>query len=78
MQKRQCFIKLWSLVAVLCLSSGNLYAADAPAPQASASKVQGATVKVSGTVLDELGEGIPGASVKLKGGSKGAITDIDG
>ena len=52
MQKRQCFIKLWSLVAVLCLSSGNLYAADAPAPQASASKVQGATVKVSGTVLD--------------------------
>lgn len=78
MQKPQCFLKLWSLVAVLCLSSGNLYAADAPAPQAAASKVQGPTVKATGTVLDELGEAIPGASVKIKGGAKGAITDIDG
>ncbi len=78
MLKRQCFLKLWSLVAVLSLSAGNAFAVGVPEPQAKASVVQGTTVKVSGTVLDELGEGIPGASVKLKGGSKGAITDIDG
>ncbi|MDE5555752.1 MAG: TonB-dependent receptor [Muribaculaceae bacterium] len=78
MQKRQCFLKLWSLAAVLCLSYGNIYAADAPEPQASKSSVKGVVTKVTGTVLDELGEGIPGASVKLVGGSKGAITDIDG
>ena len=63
---------------MLSLSAGNAFAVGVPEPQAKASVVQGTTVKVSGTVLDELGEGIPGASVKLKGGSKGAITDIDG
>ena len=78
MQKRQCFLKLWSLVAVLCLSFGNVYAADAPAPQAKTSKVSGPTVKVSGTIVDETGEGIPGAFVKLSGSSKGVVTDIDG
>ena len=78
MQKRQCFLKLWSLAALLCLSYGNVYAADVPEPQASTSSVKGAVTKVTGTVIDELGEGIPGASVKLVGGSKGAITDIDG
>lgn len=78
MLKRQCFLKLWSLVAVLCLSFGNVYAADAPDPQASTSKVSGPTIKVSGTIVDELGEGIPGAFVKLKGSTKGVVTDIDG
>lgn len=78
MLKRQCFFKLWSLVAVLCLSLGNAYAADAPAPQAKTSSVSGPTVKVAGTILDELGEGIPGAFVKLTGSSKGVVTDIDG
>ena len=78
MLKRQCFFKLWSLVAVLCLSLGNAYAAAAPAPQAKTSSVSGPTVKVAGTILDELGEGIPGAFVKLTGSSKGVVTDIDG
>lgn len=63
---------------MLCLSFGNVYAADAPAPQAKTSKVSGPTVKVSGTILDELGEGIPGAFIKLSGSSKGVVTDIDG
>lgn len=33
---------------------------------------------VKGKVLDENGEGIPGASVKVKGTTTGTITDIDG
>ncbi len=33
---------------------------------------------VKGKVLDEKGEGIPGASVKVKGTTTGTITDIDG
>ncbi len=78
MQKRQRFLTLWSLAALLSLSTGSVYAADAPAPQAATSKVQGPVVKATGTVVDELGEGIPGASVKLVGSTKGVITDIDG
>lgn len=79
MQKRQCFLRLWSIVAVIALSMGFMaYAADSPAPQASTSKVQGPVIKVSGIVSDETGEGLPGASVKIKGSSKGVMTDIDG
>ncbi len=78
MLKRQCFFKLWCLAALLGLSPSGLLASENPSPQAAASKVQGVLSKITGTVLDELGEGIPGASVKLKGGSKGAITDLDG
>lgn len=37
-----------------------------------------AQVAVRGTVKDETGEGIPGASVQVKGTSQGTITDIDG
>ena len=33
---------------------------------------------VRGHVLDEKGEGIPGASVTIKGGTAGTVTDIDG
>lgn len=78
MQKRQCFLRLWSLAALLSLTAGSLYAEPAPSPQAATSKVQGQVVKVSGIVEDETGEGLPGASVKLKGGSKGVMTDVDG
>lgn len=33
---------------------------------------------LSGKVLDEKGEGIPGASVQVKGSTTGSVTDIDG
>ena len=33
---------------------------------------------VKGTVKDNLGEGVPGASVQVKGTSQGTITDLDG
>lgn len=35
-------------------------------------------VKVSGTSTDENGEGVPGATVKVKGDAKGVMTDVDG
>ena len=37
-----------------------------------------AQTEVTGTVLDELGEGAIGATVVEKGTSNGAMTDIDG
>lgn len=37
-----------------------------------------AQVLVRGTVKDNLGEGVPGASVQVKGTSQGTITDLDG
>ena len=39
---------------------------------------QGATVKVSGRVLDDMGMPLPGATLQLIGSSKGVITDNDG
>lgn len=35
-------------------------------------------VTVTGKVLDDQGEGIPGVSVQIKGTNSGAITDVDG
>lgn len=37
-----------------------------------------AQVPVKGTVKDVLGEGVPGASVQIKGAAQGTITDLDG
>lgn len=37
-----------------------------------------AQVLVKGTVKDNLGEGVPGASVQIKGTSQGTVTDLDG
>lgn len=37
-----------------------------------------AQVLVKGTVKDNLGEGVPGASVQVKGTSQGTITDLNG
>lgn len=78
MLKRQSIFRLCCLAATLSLAPCGIFAADVPAPQSNTSKVQGPVTKVSGIVVDETGEGIPGASVKLVGGSKGAMTDIDG
>jgi len=38
----------------------------------------GQNLKISGVVNDDLGVGLPGASVTLKGTDRGVITDIDG
>lgn len=36
------------------------------------------SINVTGTVLDELNEGLPGASVSVKGTNQGTVTDLDG
>ena len=45
---------------------------------AMASVQQGQTIKVSGQVVDQDGEALIGATVKIKGAQTGVITDFDG
>lgn len=78
MLKRQCFFRLWCLITVMSLLPCRVSAADASEPQSAASKVQEPVAKVSGVITDENGEGIPGAAVKIKGDSRGAMTGVDG
>lgn len=51
--------------------------AVSPTP-AMAAVTQSPTIKVRGQVVDEQGEPMPGANVKVKGGTGGTITDLDG
>lgn len=41
-------------------------------------KIQPAEIKVSGTVTDEKGSGLPGVSILIKGASLGTLSDISG
>lgn len=43
-----------------------------------ASVTQAKTIKVSSLVVDEQGNPLIGATVKVKGSNKGAVTDLDG
>lgn len=44
----------------------------------SASLLSMAQIPVSGVVVDEKGESLPGVNVQIKGQNKGTVTDIDG
>ena len=46
--------------------------------EAKASVQQDQTIKVSGQVVDQDGETLIGATVKIKGAQTGVITDFDG
>ncbi|WP_295730960.1 TonB-dependent receptor [uncultured Muribaculum sp.] len=63
-------------MATAAMLGGAPMAAEAAAAPATAS--QAADVTVRGTVVDATGEPIIGASVMIKGTSKGAATDLDG
>lgn len=58
----------------LCAFSGmTVY----PTP-AMATVTQSPTIKVRGQIVDEQGEPMPGATIRVKGGQGGTITDLDG
>ena len=62
--------------AMLCFGTlGGLTLCPATA---NASVQQDQTIKVSGQVVDQSGEALIGATVKVKGAQTGAITDFDG
>jgi len=70
MRKQVVFSALLSLSAI-----GGL--AISPVP-AMAEVAQAKTIKVSGQVVDQSGEPLIGATVKLKGANSGSVTDFDG
>lgn len=76
-----CFRKklYWSLFLSLCMlwGSANELMASESSARRSISAQQGKK-ELTGTVVDEKGESIPGASVMLKGTSTGTMTDMDG
>ncbi|MDE6239408.1 MAG: TonB-dependent receptor [Muribaculaceae bacterium] len=78
MLKRQSILRLWCMTAALSLMPCGMYATDTSAPQTQASKVSGPVTKIVGTVIDEIGEGVPGAVIKVKGDSRGVMTGVDG
>ena len=55
-----------------------LGAAATSAFAAPVQAVQNDNVTISGQVVDENGEGVPGAGIVVKGSTNGTITDIDG
>ncbi len=63
MMKRGKLIHLFGLWALLLLLPGQIFAQN---------------LRVEGTVLDELGEGLIGAGVLIQGTRTGTVTDMDG
>ena len=61
--KRKKLTHLFGLVALMLLISGQTFAQN---------------LHVQGKVLDELGEGLIGAGVVIKGTMQGTVTDVDG
>lgn len=81
MLKKQCLLRLCSAAALLCVSAAGINAADAPVAAPQTTDTQQAQSKgrvITGKVVDETGEGIPGATVIVKGSPRGVMTDFDG
>ncbi|MDR2919460.1 MAG: TonB-dependent receptor [Tannerella sp.] len=65
-------------LAGLFLLSLNLQAKAGLKNEVGSFNQQNQTVKISGTVIDETGETMPGVNVVVKGTTQGTITDVDG
>lgn len=65
---------LFSVMLSLCAMGGMMVY---PTP-AIATVAQSPAIKVRGQVIDEQGEPLTGATVRIKGGQGGTITDVDG
>ena len=63
---------LMALAAGLTLTPQEMYAVQAT------QGVQQSVGKITGTVVDESGEAVIGATIKVKGANSGAISDLDG
>lgn len=80
MESKKCFSKILSsgtlagMIALSMLAYGN--AAYAASPEVTVQAQQ--TKKITGTVVDEAGEPVIGATVRQKDSSNGTVTDIDG
>lgn len=76
-KKGQGYPKAWKILCLcVCLGYAGYSYAEVNPTAVAAIEQQGQQVK--GTVVDENGEPIIGASVAVKGGITGTITDIDG
>lgn len=71
-----CKMRKQLFSAMLCLGAmSGLTICPTPV---MASVTQAKTIKVSSLVVDEQGNPLIGATVKVKGSNKGAVTDLDG
>lgn len=78
-EKREAICKrLLCCLAGLFLLSLNLQAETSLKNNAVPFSQQNQSIKISGTVIDETGETMPGVNVIVKGTTQGTITDIDG
>ena len=68
--------QITTLCAALLPATG--YAADNLRENLSNHAIEQQTLTVTGTVVDEKGESIIGANIRIKGTGKGTITDYDG
>lgn len=68
--------QLFSVMLVLSMMGGAAISTPAFAAQTTQAKAE--TIKVKGQVVDQDGEPLMGATVKVKGANGGAVTDIDG
>jgi tonB-linked outer membrane protein, susC/ragA family len=78
---RKTFLSSWGglLIASFVLTAAAVMPASAwAASSAAVAAMEQSAIKVSGTVTDENGEPLIGASVFVKGTTDGVITDMDG
>lgn len=66
------------LAAMACAATANASQATAPIADAVVERPSDDTRTLKGTVVDQNGDPVVGASVVVKGTSRGVITDIDG
>ncbi len=73
-QKQNILLKLFTLVVLFCLFNGGVAQAS---PSVNVA-IQNDEQTVSGRVLDEFGDPIIGATVRVKGTQAVTVTDVDG
>ena len=78
MDKLQSNMLKGIIVSAICLAPLPISAATPPTAKAAATVAQDAGKTVGGTVLDENGEPVIGATVTVKGTNLVTVTDIDG